>query len=208
MNKDLLFNENVNLVWHVINKVMRLRATKDMDMDDYFQIGAMGLVKAVNTFDENKGFTFSTYAVKCITNEIGLHFRNQDTDRRKVNGMALSYNVTTTMGDGKEMEFIDTIEDSNSTIGFIDVTRTTLNEAIKTLAKDEYLFFKTHYLEARLTDGIIKEREYTIDKLGLSSVGEFKAIDRKVRIKIAKAMGVNYDPSRKATGGIVDSLLN
>ena len=187
---------------------MRLRATKDMDMDDYFQIGAMGLVKAVNTFDEGKGFTFSTYAVKCITNEIGLHFRNQDTDRRKVNGMALSYNVTTTMGDGKEMEFIDTIEDSNSTIGFIDVTRTTLNEAIKTLAKDEYLFFKTHYLEARLTDGIIKEREYTIDKLGLSSVGEFKAIDRKVRIKIAKAMGVNYDPSRKATGGIVDSLLN
>lgn len=208
MNKDLLFNENVNLVWHVINKVMRLRATKDMDMDDYFQIGAMGLVKAVNTFDEGKGFTFSTYAVKCITNEIGLHFRNQDTDRRKVNGMTLSYNVTTTMGDGKEMEFIDTIEDSNSVTGFTDVTRTTLNEAIKTLAKDEHLFFKTHYLEARLTDGIFKEREYTIDKLGLSSVGEFKAIDRKVRIKIAKAMGVDYDPSRRATGGIVDSLLN
>lgn len=208
MNKDLLFNENVNLVWHVVNNTMSLHKTKDMDMDDYFQIGAMGLIKAIDTFDSSKGFQFSTYATKCITNEIGKHFQDQRAARRKINSMTLSYNVTTMVGDDSEVEFIDIIEDAKSTRGYTDAIRTTLSEAIKTLAKDEYLFFKTHYLEARLTDGIFKEREYTIDKLGLSSVGEFKAIDRKVRIKIAKAMGVDYDPSRRATGGIVDSLLN
>ena len=105
------------------------------------------------------------------------------------------------------VRIIDSVVDTSSVKPYNDITRTTLWDAVKVLTEDEYKFFKTHYLEARLTEGITSEREYTIEKLGLDGVGEFKSIDRKVRIKIAKAFGVNYDPCRRATGGIVEKLL-
>lgn len=206
MNKETMFNENVKLVWKVVHG-MKLYETKDMEIDDYFQIGAMGLIKAIDGFDESQGHKFSTYAVHCIANEIKQYFQDQEKNRLKMNNVATSYNEKKSIGEDSEAEIIDSVVDTSSVKPYNDITRTTLWDAVKVLTEDEYKFFKTHYLEARLTEGITSEREYTIEKLGLDGVGEFKSIDRKVRIKIAKAFGVNYDPCRRATGGIVEKLL-
>ena len=206
MNKETMFNENVKLVWKVVHS-MELYETKDMEIEDYFQIGAMGLLQAIDNYDASTGHQFSTYAVHCIANEIKRYFKDQNKLRLKVNSVATSYNEKKNIGDDSEVEIIDTVVDLSSVEPYNDITRTTLHEAIKVLTEDEYAFFQTHYLEAKLTEDITSEREYTIEKLGLNGVGEFKSIDRKVRIKIAKAFGVNYDPCRRATGGIVEKLL-
>ena len=205
MNKDVMFNENSGLIWKAI-KDMHLYATKDMELDDYYQIGSMGLLRAIDTYDANKGTQFSTYAVKCIKNEIGQYFQSQERDKRKMNSVTTSYNVETNVGDNK-VEIIDCVVDFSSTEPFNEVCRTTLGEALKVLTEAEYEFFRVRYMEAELTDDITNKRTYTINKLGLKSVGEFKSIDRKVRIKLAKALGVNYDPRDKFVEGNVDKVL-
>ena len=205
MNKDVMFNENSGLIWKVI-KDMHLYATKDMELDDYYQIGSMGLLRAIDTYDTNKGTQFSTYAVKCIKNEIGQYFQSQERDKRKMNTVTTSYNVETNVGDNK-VEIIDCVVDFSSTEPINEVCRATLGEALKVLTEAEYEFFRVRYMEAELTDDITNKRTYTINKLGLKSVGEFKSIDRKVRIKLAKALGVNYDPRDKFVEGNVDKVL-
>ena len=205
MNKDVMFNENSGLIWKAI-KDMHLYATKDMELDDYYQIGSMGLLRAIDTYDASKGVQFSTYAVKCIKNEIGQYFQSQERDKRKMNSVTTSYNVETNIGDNK-VEIIDCVVDFSSTEPFNEVCRTTLGEALKVLTEAEYEFFRVRYMEAELTDDITNKRTYTINKLGLKSVGEFKSIDRKVRIKLAKALGVNYDPRDKFVEGNVDKVL-
>ena len=205
MNKDVMFNENSGLIWKAI-KDMHLYATKDMELDDYYQIGSMGLLRAIDTYDTNKGVQFSTYAVKCIKNEIGQYFQSQERDKRKMNTVTTSYNVETNVGDNK-VEIIDCVVDFSSTEPFNEVCRATLGEALKVLTEAEYEFFRVRYMEAELTDDITNKRTYTINKLGLKSVGEFKSIDRKVRIKLAKALGVNYDPRDKFVEGNVDKVL-
>lgn len=205
MNKDVMFNENSGLIWKAI-KDMHLYATKDMELDDYYQIGSMGLLRAIDTYDTNKGTQFSTYAVKCIKNEIGQYFQSQERDKRKMNTVTTSYNVETNIGDNK-VEIIDCVVDFSSTEPFNEVCRATLGEALKVLTEAEYEFFRVRYMEAELTDDITNKRTYTIKKLGLKSVGEFKSIDRKVRIKLAKALGVNYDPRDKFVEGNVDKVL-
>ena len=205
MNKDVMFNENNGLIWKAI-KDMHLYATKDMELDDYYQIGSMGLLRAIDTYDANKGTQFSTYAVKCIKNEIGQYFQSQERDKRKMNTVTTSYNVETNVGDNK-VEIIDCVVDFSSTEPFNEVCRATLGEALKVLTEAEYEFFRVRYMEAELTDDITNKRTYTINKLGLKSVGEFKSIDRKVRIKLAKALGVNYDPRDKFVEGNVDKVL-
>lgn len=205
MNKDVMFNENSGLIWKAI-KDMHLYATKDMELDDYYQIGSMGLLRAIDTYDTDKGVQFSTYAVKCIKNEIGQYFQSQERDKRKMNTVTTSYNVETNVGDNK-VEIIDCVVDFSSTEPFNEVCRATLGEALKVLTEAEYEFFRVRYMEAELTDDITNKRTYTINKLGLKSVGEFKSIDRKVRIKLAKALGVNYDPRDKFVKGNVDKVL-
>ena len=205
MNKDVMFNENSGLIWKAI-KDMHLYATKDMELDDYYQIGSMGLLRAIDTYDTNKGTQFSTYAVKCIKNEISQYFQSQERDKRKMNSVTTSYNIETNVGDNK-VEIIDCVVDFSSTEPFNEVCRTTLGEALKVLTEAEYEFFRVRYMEAELTDDITNKRTYTINKLGLKSVGEFKSIDRKVRIKLAKALGVNYDPRDKFVEGNVDKVL-
>lgn len=205
MNKDVMFNENRGLIWKAI-KDMHLYATKDMELDDYYQIGSMGLLRAIDTYDANKGTQFSTYAVKCIKNEIGQYFQSQERDKRKMNTVTTSYNVETNVGDNK-VEIIDCVVDFSSTEPFNEVCRATLGEALKVLTEAEYEFFRVRYMEAELTDDITNKRTYTINKLGLKSVGEFKSIDRKVRIKLAKALGVNYDPRDGRAIGSVDKIL-
>ena len=106
------------------------------------------------------------------------------------------------------MEIIDSVMDSNSLDGFNQVGRISLTEALQTLTEDEYEFFKTRYLVAEFDEEIKKPRDYTIKTLGLKGVNEFKSIDRRVKMKLAKAFGVDYDPKKKNEGNYVDKILN
>lgn len=71
-DRDRKITENIGLVHSVANKFRGRGA----DYDDLFQTGCVGLIKAVDNFDETKGFAFSTYAVPVIMGEIKRIFRD------------------------------------------------------------------------------------------------------------------------------------
>ena len=63
--KEILIERNLRLVAHVVKKYQNI----DEDMDDMISIGCVGLIKAIDTFDVNKG-RLATYACRCIDNAI------------------------------------------------------------------------------------------------------------------------------------------
>lgn len=71
-NRDKMIEDNIGLV-HSIAKRFTGRG---VDYEDLFQTGCIGLIKAVDNFDESKGFKFSTYAVPVIMGEIRRVFRD------------------------------------------------------------------------------------------------------------------------------------
>ena len=69
---ERLTNENTGLIWSSVKKFIG----RGTDRDDLFQIGAIGLIKAVNKFDPSFGVEFSTYAVPMIIGEIRRFLRD------------------------------------------------------------------------------------------------------------------------------------
>ena len=70
--KDLLVQNNLSLVWSIVHRFNNLT----YDKEDIFQIGCIGLIKAIQKFDLNYQVQFSTYAVPIILGEIKRHFRD------------------------------------------------------------------------------------------------------------------------------------
>lgn len=69
--RQKLIEHNLRLVAHIIKK----HYANARDQEDLVSIGTIGLIKAVDTFDETKGTRLISYASRCIENEILMHFR-------------------------------------------------------------------------------------------------------------------------------------
>lgn len=75
--KEELINGNLKLVLSIISKFRN----KDLDMNDLFQVGCIGLIKAVDNFDTSYGVMFSTYAVPLILGEVKRLIRTNSSLR-------------------------------------------------------------------------------------------------------------------------------
>lgn len=75
--KDELVNGNLKLVLSIISKYRY----KNLDMNDLFQVGCIGLIKAVDNFDLSYGVMFSTYAVPLILGEVKRLIRTNNSVR-------------------------------------------------------------------------------------------------------------------------------
>ena len=71
--RNHLVEHNLRLVAHIVKKYY---AHSDAQ-EDLLSIGTIGLIKAVNTFQADKGIRLATYASRCIENEILMYFRSQ-----------------------------------------------------------------------------------------------------------------------------------
>ena len=71
--KNELIEHNLRLVAHIIKKYY----SSSVQQDDLISIGTIGLIKAINTFDPDKGTRLASYAARCIENEILMQFRAQ-----------------------------------------------------------------------------------------------------------------------------------
>ncbi len=78
--KNILVEHNLRLVAHIIKKYH----SSCEEQDDLISIGAIGLIKAVNSFDNTKGIKFATYASKCIENEVLMHYRSKKKSSNEV----------------------------------------------------------------------------------------------------------------------------
>ncbi|HIY18483.1 MAG TPA: SigF/SigG family RNA polymerase sporulation sigma factor [Candidatus Blautia avistercoris] len=70
--RDTLFQENTGLIWSIAKRFLG----RGVEMEDLFQIGSIGLLKAVDKFDPQYDVKFSTYAVPMITGEIKRFLRD------------------------------------------------------------------------------------------------------------------------------------
>jgi len=69
--KNILIERNLRLVAHIVKKYN----SYGNDSDDLISIGTIGLIKAISTFDYEKGTRLATYAARCIENEILMQIR-------------------------------------------------------------------------------------------------------------------------------------
>ncbi len=110
--RGMLVEHNLRLVSHIVRKYY---ASYSMP-DELISIGCIGLMKAVDTFDERNGTKFATYASKCIQNEILMFFRAQ-----KKNGHEVSLGETIdTDKDGNPLTYIDVISVEDRTAEDLD----------------------------------------------------------------------------------------
>lgn len=70
--REQLVEENMGLIWSIVKRF----TGRGTDMEDLFQIGAMGLIKAIDKFDTSFEVKFSTYAVPMIAGEIKRFLRD------------------------------------------------------------------------------------------------------------------------------------
>ncbi len=68
--REALINHNLRLVAHIVKKY-----SNSLEADDLISVGTIGLIKAVDSFDDSKGVLLSTYASRCIENEILMLIR-------------------------------------------------------------------------------------------------------------------------------------
>src|SRR5699024_1744582 len=73
--RDTLVEKNVRLVWSVVQRFIN----RGYDPEDLFQIGSIGLIKAIDKFDLSYDVRFSTYAVPMIIGEIQRFIRDDGT---------------------------------------------------------------------------------------------------------------------------------
>ena len=82
-----LVNGNLKLVLSILRKVN----TRNENLDDLFQVGCIGLVKAIDNFDLSHEVKFSTYAVPMILGEIKRYLRDNNTIRVSRSTRDLAY---------------------------------------------------------------------------------------------------------------------
>ncbi len=70
--KNILIERNLRLVAHVCKKY----SSTNLEQDDLISIGTIGLIKGINTFNQEKNFKLATYVARCIENEILMYLRS------------------------------------------------------------------------------------------------------------------------------------
>ena len=100
--KHILIERNLRLVAHVIKKYQNL----EEDPEDLISIGTIGLIKAVVTFNPDKGNRLAAYASRCVENEILMYLRS-----KKKTGKEISlYEPIGTDREGNEIRLYDITE--------------------------------------------------------------------------------------------------
>lgn len=77
--KNILIERNLRLVAHIAKKY-----SDDRNAEDLISIGTIGLIKAINTFRVSKKKKLSSYAARCIENEVLMYLRSLRRERREV----------------------------------------------------------------------------------------------------------------------------
>lgn len=107
--KDILIERNLRLVAHVVKKYQGLHE----EQDDLLSIGTIGLIKAVTTFDQEKGNRLASYAARCIHNELLMYLRAKKKTSREIS----LYEPIGTDKEGNEIHLLDIIEGNETDIG-------------------------------------------------------------------------------------------
>ena len=106
--RDILIERNLRLVAHIVKKYIH----SGKETDELISIGIIGLVKAVNTYNFDKGSRLATYAARCIDNELLMLMRG---DKKRSRDVSL-YDPIGTDKEGNEITLLSIIEHNNEDV--------------------------------------------------------------------------------------------
>ena len=101
--RNKLIEHNLRLVAHIVKKF----DTKDVDTDDLISIGTIGLIKGIDSYKNNKKTKITTYAARCIQNEILMYYRS---NKNRGNTISLNDSIGYDK-EGNEINLIEMIKD-------------------------------------------------------------------------------------------------
>ncbi len=161
--KDILIQRNLRLVAHIVKKYQGAGE----DSDDLISIGTIGLIKAIQTFDFQKASRLSTYAARCIDNELLMLLRSKKKSNKEVS----LYEPIGTDKEGNEISLLDVIESEP-----VDVVR---NYSLK--QDIDYLY--------QLLPKILSPREQEIITLRYGLYGKEELTQREIakRLNISRS---------------------
>lgn len=160
--RNKLIEHNLRLVAHIVKKFDSL--TKDTD--DLISIGTIGLIKGIDSFNNNKNIRITTYVARCIENEILMHFRST---KKYNNDISLNDYIGLDK-DGNEISLLDILPDENKE----------MDEIISNKLDEELLIKYLDKLNKR-------EKEILIKRYGLYNTKEYTQKDIAEELKISRS---------------------
>lgn len=106
--RDILIERNLRLVAHIVKKYMN----SGKETDEMISVGIVGLVKAVNTYNFEKGSRLATYAARCIDNELLMLMRGD----RKLSREVSLYDPIGTDKEGNEITLLSILKHEDEDI--------------------------------------------------------------------------------------------
>lgn len=178
-SRDDLILDNINLIYYVLKKMNLYKKA-----DEYYDIGMIGLIKAADTFDESKGYTFSTYSSRCIRSELLGYIRRENSNKRKSNYNTISLEMTIYQeNDDREINLIDTLPSKVNIEEEIiaNEEKELLEEALKILNDKEllvisYMFGINGYDEIKQKDiaTILGMQQGSVSRIGKRAINKMK----------------------------------
>lgn len=154
--RNKIIEHNLRLVAHIVKKFDNAK----LETDDLISIGTIGLIKGIDSYNKSKATRITTYAARCIENEILMHFRSN-----KKNGNTISLNDSIGYDkDGNEISLIEVIKDDCLDIAdslHLKDNVKLLNEYLKVLTPREKEILVKRY-------GLLNEDEQTQKEIAKS----------------------------------------
>lgn len=166
--RNKLVEHNLRLVAHIIKKYYS--ATNDQD--DLVSIGTIGLIKAIDTYNMDKNIKLSSYASRCIENEILMFFRN---NRKSAQDVSLSEAIDTDK-DGNPLTLMDVMSVEDNIIDRIDLNMN--REKLTSFLKE-----------------VLSEREQTVITLRYGINGQLPLPQREVAKRLNISRSYVYRPA-------------
>ena len=158
--REELIEHNMRLIVHIARKYKVPGCT----FDDLISIGAIGLIKAVRSYDVSSGTTLSTYAARCIENEILMSLRQS---RKQQNDVSLDEPLGTDL-DGNTVSFSDLLGTPPDMVEDEVRRRVTLQrvrQVLHRLPQRERMVLTLRY---GLEDGVVHPQHEIAQQLGIS----------------------------------------
>ncbi|GIM48385.1 RNA polymerase sigma-28 factor [Collibacillus ludicampi] len=158
--RNVLVEHNLRLVAHIVKKF----ENTGEDSEDLISIGTIGLIKAIESFQPNKGTKLATYAARCIENEILMHLRSLKKTRKDVS----LHDPIGTDKEGNEITLIDILgSDTDDVVDEVELKleKTKIHERLSLLDEREQEVIRGRF---GLPDGDEKTQREIAEELGIS----------------------------------------
>ena len=172
--REELIKHNIKLVIH---RVLKRFPHTPYDQSELVSIGLLGLINSVDTFDMNKNFSFTTYAIKCIDNEILMFMRN---NKKHIAVDSLEKIIHDNEEAGSELRLKDALQDES--VDFVldyerKITIEQVRESVEKLSEKDKKLIKLYW-------GFLGDKRYNQREIAEMSNKSSSLISRNLSIAL------------------------